>query len=91
MKKYEVGLWCGSGYQLTTFEVDADCEESALEKAIVQAENESLFGLFFDEYDDLEKLEELGEVLYVDATMEGASQPHYVDATNLRIIEVKEN
>lgn len=54
MRKYEVGLWCGSGYQLTTFEVDADCEESALEKAIVQAENESLFGLFFDECDDLE-------------------------------------
>lgn len=89
MSRFEVGLWSGAGYQLSIYEVDADCEEEALEKAVVQVENEGSIGLFWDEVEDLEKFEELGEVLYVDATMEGAMYPHYVDATNLRIRRIE--
>ena len=87
--KYNVYLWCGSGYQTDVITVEADCEEQAVERAVVEAEMNRPY-LFFDDCENLEQMEEQGEVLYIDATMEGAQQPHYIDATNLRIEEVKE-
>ena len=85
---YNVYMWSGGGYQLDKIEVDADHESQALERAIVKAEQGRQY-LFFDDCDDLEQMEESGLVLYVDATMEGAERPHYIDAQNLRIEAVK--
>lgn len=90
MAKYNVHLWCGAGYQLTSFNgIEAEHAEQALEIAVTQAEEKGLKGLFWDECEDLAELEEQGLVLYVDATLEGAKEPHYVDLTNLRIEELK--
>lgn len=88
MKKYKVMLWNGAGYWLHTETVEANYEEEALEKAVAKIEKEKKDYLFFDDVEDLEKMEEEGLVLYVDATMEGATSPHWIDITNLRIEEV---
>lgn len=85
MKKYDVKLWNGVGYWLHTESVEASHEEEALEKTVAKIEKEEKDWLFFDDFEDLEKMEEEGLVLYVDATIEGASKPHWIDATNLRI------
>lgn len=85
---YDVYMWSGGGYTLDKITVDADHESQALERAIVEAERDRQY-LFFDDCDDLEEMERGGLVLYVDATMEGAERPHYIDAQNLRIEAVK--
>ena len=87
--KYNVYLWSGAGYQMDVITVEADCEEEALELAVVEAEKSKSY-LFFDDVDNLDEMIDNGLLAYVDATMEGAEQPHYVDATNLRIEKVKE-
>lgn len=89
MTYYNVFLWSGAGYTLDKIEVMADCEEQALDLAVVQIEKQGKTGLFFDDCEEIEKMEEQGLVLYIDATMEGASAPHYIDAQNLRIEAVK--
>lgn len=88
MKKYNVLLWSGAGYELHGVEVEASHEEHALEMAVAKIEEQGLKGLFFDECEDLEQMEEQGLVLYVDAMTEGANAPHWVDAQNLRIEEI---
>lgn len=88
MKKYNIQLWNGAGYWLHTESVEASHEEEALEKTVAKLEKEKKDYLFFDDVEDLEKMEEEGLVLYVDATTEGATSPHWIDATNLRIEEV---
>lgn len=85
---YNVYIWSGVGYQLDKIQVDADWAEQALERAIVEAERGRQY-LFFDDCNDLEQMERAGLVLYVDATMEGAERPHYIDAQNLKIEAVK--
>lgn len=85
---YNVYIWSGVGYQLDKIQVDADWAEQALERAIVEAERGRQY-LFFDDCNDLEQMERAGLVLYVDATMEGAKRPHYIDAQNLKIEAVK--
>lgn len=82
--KFDVYMWCGAGYSLERIPVEAEDEEQALELAVVIAEEQKPW-LFFDECEDVEEMEEQGLVLYVDATMLGACQPHYIDAQNLRI------
>lgn len=88
MRKYKVGLWCGAGYELHIEEVEAEHPQHALEVAVVQIEEKGLFGLFWDEVEMRDEMEQMGELIYVDATMDGAKEPHYVDGTNLRIEEV---
>ena len=88
MRKYRVGLWCGAGYELHIEEVEACHPQHALEVAVAQIEEKGLSGLFWDEVEDREEMEQMGELIYVDATMDGAKEPHYVDGTNLRIEEV---
>lgn len=100
---YEVGFWPGGGYHLHTVTVNADSDEQALEKAVVQLEKDNLTGLILDPAEVEAEAEkdgiynpETGEgtrefyetYMYVDATMEGASQPWYVYAQNLRIREI---
>lgn len=84
MKKYNVSLWPFAGYTLITFCVHAEHEEHALELAVCRAEKECTAVLLLEDdiEDDMEDL-----YIYVDATMEGASRPYYVDAQNLRIVE----
>lgn len=81
--KFVVYLWPFAGYQMIPFEVEANHEEEALEKAVAKAEEEGNYSVFADDVEDAENHPDL--YMYVDATMEGASQPHYVDAQNLRI------
>lgn len=88
MRKYKVGLWCGAGYELHIEEVEACNPQHALEVAVAQIEEKGLSGLFWDEVEDRDEMEQNGEIIYVDATMDGAKEPHYVDGTNLRIEEV---
>lgn len=87
MKKYDVYLWSGAGYTLDRFTVEATHAEEALELAVVEAEKTSPY-LFFDECEEVEEMEEQGLVIYMDATLNGATSPHYIDAQNLRIEEV---
>lgn len=90
MLEYNVMLWSGAGYTLHVETVEAYHEEHALEVAVARIEKKGLEGLFFDECEELEQMEEQGLVLYVDATTEGASAPHWIDAQNLRIEEIKQ-
>lgn len=93
---YTVGLWPGSGYGFLTYNVKADSEEEALDKAVAKAiENgdgtvitEEDFQTMIDEGD----VEDLGDgeyegYMYIDATMEGAPYPVWIRSDNLKIIE----
>lgn len=84
MVKYRVGLWSGVGYSLESFEVEADSIDDALESVVCLVEEQKKDYLFFDEVENLESLESWGEVLYIDATMQGGGV-HYIDSTNLKI------
>ena len=111
-KLYQVGIWPGAGYQLATFYVYADSEETALNLVVVDAEINAPSLLFSvseiedmivedwqDEYnefiseaddrDDFTFATEYLNYIYVDATMEGASQPYFINGENLSIIEVE--
>lgn len=111
-KLYQVGIWPGAGYQLATFYVYADSEETALNLVVADAEINAPNLLFSvseiedmiaedwqDEYnefiseaddrDDFTFATEYLNYIYVDATMEGASQPYFINGENLSIIEVE--
>ena len=45
-KKYNIGLWCGSGYLLDTFAVSASCEEEALEILLSKLEKDNRTDLY---------------------------------------------
>ena len=98
--RYRVSLWNGKGYGLTPFDVFANNEGEALEIVVAHIDNEGdKYNLFADdeeqefiddEYNgNREEAEEdptyLESFLYVDATMEGARQPHYIWAQNASI------
>ena len=81
---YVVKLWCGSGYMLDLFVVYADDEEEALERLVAYLEKTKQDCFFVDDWADELSEEEMDyEGLYIDATMEGARQPHYLRAENL--------
>lgn len=84
MAIYKISLWSGVGYSLESFEVEADSIDEALESVVYLVEQQKKDYLFFDEVENLESLESAGEVLYIDATMQGAGV-HYIDSTNLKI------
>lgn len=93
-KCYVVRIWPGSGYLLPAYKVYANHEEEALEIVVAWLEKNEPNMLQDDNYNealqDGEDENELETVfLYVDATMEGASQPHYIYSENLRIYEYK--
>lgn len=82
-ESYKVYFWPFAGYELHPVEVEAYGEEQALEKAVAKLEEDGLVGFFADDVEDVENHPDL--YLYVDATMEGANEPHYIDAQNLKI------
>ena len=98
-KPWMVRLWTGSGYYLPAFGAFAEYEEDALEKVVAYLDNKGDNDFFCDEYIE-EMKEELAqegkdeeeiqqkidnEFCYVDATMDGANEPHYVFWENLAI------
>lgn len=98
--KYRIFLWPGSGYMTVPFDVFANHEEEALEIVVAYIEqNPSYHFLLADDaeqkYVDEEfngDREEAGNdpvyeetFWYIDGTMEGAKQPHYLWGENIRI------
>ena len=101
-KKFEVGLYSGAGVELSTFGVTARSAEDALDQVVAYVIKNGLRGLYRT-VDDIEKdadffkdegqsvedwIDNQDMFLYVDATMEGAPYPVYVDSANLAINEV---
>ena len=98
-KAWMVRLWPGSGYYLPAFGAYASSEEDALEKVVAYLDQEGDNGFFCDDYveemkkelaqegkDEEEIWEEIDErFCYVDATMDGANEPHYVFWENLAV------
>ena len=97
-KPWMVRIWPGAGYYLPAFGAYANSEEEALNEVVAWLEREHDGGGFFvddsveREREEMEEQgmseEEIAEnidkwALYVDATMEGARQPHYIYFENL--------
>lgn len=83
---YLVKLWSGSGYLIRPFGVYADSYEEALEKVVAYLDKEGDNSLFFDDMvDDTDEALENDDFLYIDATTEGASEPHWITTENLSI------
>ena len=100
-KPYMVRIWSGSGYLLPAFKAFANNEQDALEHVVAYLDNEGENYLFADkEYSQAyaeaeqegneEELESLDNIYYyVDATMYGASTPHFVRTENLQVYPYK--
>ncbi len=100
MKKWEIGIWCGCGYSLDTFELEASCEEELLEVAMAYCQKNGYKGLYitledYDKYlegltdEEREWEEEDSGLIYIDPTMTDADAfPAYFRTENLRIIEL---
>lgn len=95
---YEIGLWPGMGYWLSTHKVTAECAEQALEilaKRLIADGHTSLY-LTAEDVDvdaeregmDVDEYAESCNLVYVDGTMEGAAYPIYLRGENLKIIAV---
>ena len=99
-KPWMVRIWPGAGYYLDAFGAYANSEEEALDEVVAWLEREHDGGGFFvdDSVErEREEMEEQGMseeeieekidqwALYVDATMEGARQPHFIYLENLSI------
>lgn len=103
-KPYMVRIWPGSGYYLPAFGAYAFNEEHALECVVAYLEKTGNDDFFVDDYiEELRKeMTEEGydeeeidteidsNYLYVDATMEGANEPHYIFSDNLAVYPYKE-
>ena len=110
-KLYKVGIWPGAGYQLNTYYVYADSEETALDLVVVHLEiyNPSLlssvqevedrinedyqteFNNFIvkgEDNDIITFASDYLNLLYIDATMNGATQPYFIENENLIVEEV---
>lgn len=101
-KQYIISLWSGQGYVTASWRVFADEIEPALEKLVAHLEGEGKDIYFCD--GDVEAEEERmksegktdeeiedeidGWSLYIDATTEGASKPHYLRTENMGIREI---
>ncbi len=98
-KAWMVRIWPGSGYYLPAFGAYATGEQDALEKVVAYLDQNDNNAYFCDDYvpqlrADLEEEgkdeEEIDNEInatfcYVDATMDGATEPHYVYWENLSI------
>lgn len=88
---YRVSLWCGCGYQLSTFDVYAFCEEEALEYVLAFCEEYDFVELFATgDYIETKLCltdEERNEMfLYVDPTMmDNSAFPAYLLKENLDV------
>ncbi len=101
---YLIQIWSGKGYILSPFVVFADDEESALERTVAYCEKNDFPDLIQDE--DVEsykkELESEGKseeeiedeisktYLYVDPTMEGGDEPHYLYIENLHLKKIND-
>ena len=86
-KLYIVKLWWGSGYMTDNYNAWAFNEEEALNYVVAYIEKHDPELLkATDEYAQ----EDEDSFIYVDATMEGADEPHYVWAENLAIAQYPE-
>lgn len=81
---YNVYLWAGVGYQLQGFRVFANYDEQALEIVVAYCEKKGMYGFLINCKD----LEESDDYIYIDATMEGATQPYFI-YDELKIEEIK--
>lgn len=101
MKIWEIGIWCGCGYYLDTFELEASCEEELLDVAMAYCQKNGHKDLYitlenYDKYlegltdEEREREEEDSGLIYVDPTMTDPDAfPAYFRAENLRIVELK--
>lgn len=87
---YVVKIWSGNGYHLSCYKVYANHEQEALEKCVAWLEDndpsmlqDEIYQQYIENGDDEEELDSV--FLYVDATTEGALQPHYIYLENLDI------
>ena len=101
-KLYGVKIWCGKGQLLDLFKAYADSEENAIEKVVAYLDNKGKTNLFVDEAveEERKKMEEEGKpydeieddidtwAYWVDATNEGAKEPHYIYIENLGVKEL---
>lgn len=85
-KHFNIALWCGCGYWLQVFDVYANFVDEALELIVSWCEKNDYKGYLLD-VENIEDEDEDG-LLYVDATMNGASKPYYIYSENLRINEI---
>lgn len=98
-KAWMVRIWPGSGYYLPAFGAYATSEQDAVEKVVAYLDQEGDDSFFCDENVE-EMKEELAqegkdqeeiwkeidnEFCYVDATMDGADEPHYLFWENLSV------
>ena len=113
-KLYKVGIWPGAGYQLNTYYVYANSEETALDLVVVYLEiyNPSLlssvqevedrinedyqteFNNFIvkgEDNDIITFANDYLNLLYIDATMNGATQPYFIESENLVVEEVNKD
>lgn len=88
-KKYIIGLWCGRGYLLDTFDISAICEDEALEILLAKLEKDNRTDLYLtnedlgDDYD----AETDENYIYIDPTMSDPNAfPAYIRAENLKIV-----
>lgn len=97
---WKVNIWSGMGYSTYTYNIYAGNAEEALNLAVKYAEIEDDPVLFCyrDIEEEFETIAEEGEdiedyidtkYIYVDGTMDGAYEPWFVLAENLRIEEVR--
>ena len=99
VKPWMVRIWPGSGYILPAFAAYANYEEDALEKVVAFLEKTNDNRFFCEDYveDFKQELAEEGKTeeeideeinnqfCYVDATMDGAQEPHYLFWENLNV------
>lgn len=104
--RYKVALWCGSGYLLSHFLCYALSAEHALEQVVAYIEQHKTWHFLLQDstYDEAmqwnmneegmtedESADDLDDTfMWVDATMSGAQQPHYIYFENLRVQTVPE-
>ena len=90
---YLVKLWWGSGYMLDCYNAYAFSEEEALDYVVAHIEkthpewlesSDECANALKEEYDE-DSIEFQETFMYVDATTEGASEPHYIYSENLAI------
>ena len=92
MKKYIISVWSGEGYTFSSFEIEADDEEQALERLCKKLIEENLTGLFQEEKEHKDfcewlKIDEDEDEshIYVDGTSEGADRAIWINSENLMI------
>lgn len=96
---FEVGLWPGFGYTLNVYKVGADHEEKAIDVLVAYLIENNLHQYYMTEEEaeaeanengmDVDEWEEAADYLYVDATMEGAPYPVYLNIRETKINKIR--